>query len=74
MRYALNNPTGWAFDMSYVLYGGLFSMTGADALSRNAHVRGEVLFRLPRPLHDVEELESMLQQQHQKEVASGDAK
>lgn len=49
MRYILNNPTSWAFDMSYILYGGLFIMSGAYALSRNAHVRGDVLFRLLKP-------------------------
>ncbi len=49
MRYVLNNPTSWAFDMSYILYGGLFIMSGAYALSRNAHVRGDILFRLLRP-------------------------
>jgi TRAP-type mannitol/chloroaromatic compound transport system permease small subunit len=49
MRYVLNNPTSWAFDMSYILYGGLFAMAGAYTLSRNAHVRGDVLFRLLRP-------------------------
>ena len=35
--------------MSYILYGGLFIMSGAYALSRNAHVRGDVIFRLLRP-------------------------
>ncbi|MEZ5603877.1 MAG: TRAP transporter small permease subunit [Burkholderiaceae bacterium] len=49
MRYVLNDPTSWAFDMSYILYGGLFIMSGAYALSRNAHVRGDVVFRLLRP-------------------------
>jgi TRAP-type mannitol/chloroaromatic compound transport system permease small subunit len=49
MRYVLNNPTSWAFDMSYILYGGLFIMSGAYTLSRNAHVRGDVLFRLLPP-------------------------
>ena len=49
MRYVLNNPTSWAFDLSYIMYGGLFIMSGAYALSRNAHVRGDVLFRLLRP-------------------------
>jgi TRAP-type mannitol/chloroaromatic compound transport system permease small subunit len=46
VRYALNNPTSWAFDMSYIVYGGLFLMTGAYTLSRNGHVRGDVLYRL----------------------------
>lgn len=49
MRYVLDNPTSWAFDMSYLMYGGLFIMSGAYALSRDAHVRGDVLFRLLRP-------------------------
>ncbi len=49
VRYALRNPTSWAFDMSYILYGALFLMSGAYALSRNAHVRGDVFFRLWPP-------------------------
>lgn len=46
VRYVLNRPTAWAFDMSYILYGGLFLMSGAYALSRNAHVRADMLYRL----------------------------
>jgi TRAP-type mannitol/chloroaromatic compound transport system permease small subunit len=46
VRYALNNPTSWAFDMSYIVYGGLFLMAGPYTLSRNGHVRGDVLYRL----------------------------
>jgi TRAP-type mannitol/chloroaromatic compound transport system permease small subunit len=46
VRYVLNNPTSWAFDMSYILYGGLFIMSGAYALSRNSHVRADVFYRL----------------------------
>ena len=46
VRYVLNDPTSWAFDMSYILYGALFIMSGAYALSRNAHVRGDVFYRL----------------------------
>ena len=49
VRYVLNNPTSWAFDMSYILYGGLFLMSGAYALSRGAHVRGDVFYRLMPP-------------------------
>ncbi|TSE34339.1 TRAP transporter small permease subunit [Tepidimonas charontis] len=45
MRYGLNSPTKWAFDMSYTLYGALFMMAGAYALSRGAHVRGDFLYR-----------------------------
>ncbi|MDP2172026.1 MAG: TRAP transporter small permease subunit [Rhodocyclaceae bacterium] len=49
VRYVLNDPTSWAFDMSYILYGALFLMSGAYALSRNAHVRGDIFFRLMPP-------------------------
>lgn len=49
VRYVLNNPTSWAFDMSYIVYGGLFLMGGAYTLSRNGHVRGDVLYRLWPP-------------------------
>jgi TRAP-type mannitol/chloroaromatic compound transport system permease small subunit len=45
MRYFLNNPTNWAFDMSYMMYGALFMMSGAYAVSRNSHVRGDFIYR-----------------------------
>jgi TRAP-type mannitol/chloroaromatic compound transport system permease small subunit len=35
----------WAFDTSFILYGTLFMMAGAYTLSRNAHVRGDMLYR-----------------------------
>ncbi|MGQ0523999.1 MAG: TRAP transporter small permease subunit [Betaproteobacteria bacterium] len=49
VRYALNNPTSWAFDFSYLLYGGLFYMAGAYTLSRGGHVRCDVVYRLLKP-------------------------
>lgn len=49
VRYVLNDPTSWAFDMSFILYGGLFLMSGAYALSRGAHVRGDIFYRLMPP-------------------------
>ena len=49
MRYLFNAPTAWAFDMSYILFGTLFMMGGAYTLSRDAHVRGDFLYRLWRP-------------------------
>lgn len=49
VRYLLHDPTSWAFDMSYILYGALFLMSGAYALSRNAHVRGDIIYRLLKP-------------------------
>lgn len=48
-RYVLRSPTSWAFDASYILYGALFIMAGAYALSRNSHVRGDFLYRTWRP-------------------------
>jgi len=46
MRYVFDNPTTWAFDVSYTMYGALFMMAGAYTLSRGGHVRGDVIFRL----------------------------
>ncbi|MCX5473516.1 TRAP transporter small permease subunit [Alcaligenes sp. A-TC2] len=43
-RYVLSNPHAWAFDMMNMLYGGLFMMAGAYTLSKNGHVRGDVLY------------------------------
>jgi TRAP-type mannitol/chloroaromatic compound transport system permease small subunit len=48
-RYMFGAPTDWAFDTSYILYGTLFMMAGAYALSRNGHVRGDFLYRSWRP-------------------------
>ncbi|UIJ70864.1 TRAP transporter small permease subunit [Aurantimonas sp. HBX-1] len=49
VRYVLNNPTAWAFDVSFIMYGTLFMMGGAYTLSRGGHVRGDFLYRLWRP-------------------------
>jgi TRAP-type mannitol/chloroaromatic compound transport system permease small subunit len=49
VRYVLRDPTSWAFDISYMMYGTLFMMAGAYTLSRDGHVRGDVLFRLWKP-------------------------
>ena len=49
MRYVLNNPTSWAFDFSYLMYGGLFFMAGAYTLSRDGHVRGDFIYRMWPP-------------------------
>ena len=46
VRYVLRAPTTWAFDISYITYGALFLMAGAYTLSRNGHVRGDVIYRL----------------------------
>ena len=49
VRYVLRAPTTWAFDVSYIAYGTMFLMAGAYTLSRNGHVRGDVLYRFWRP-------------------------
>ena len=46
VRYVLNKPTVWAFDMMVQMYGALFMMAGAYALAQDTHVRGDVLYRL----------------------------
>jgi TRAP-type mannitol/chloroaromatic compound transport system permease small subunit len=49
VRYVLRAPTTWAFDIAYITYGGMFLMAGAYTLSRNGHVRGDVVYRFWRP-------------------------
>jgi len=48
-RYAFGAPTEWAFDASYMLYGALFMLAGPYALCRNAHVRGDFIYRAWSP-------------------------
>lgn len=43
-RYVLDSPHAWAFDVQIMLYGALFMMAGAYTLSKNGHVRGDVLY------------------------------
>ncbi len=49
VRYVLKSPTVWAFDVSYIMYGTLFMLGGAYTLSRDAHVRADIFYRLMRP-------------------------
>ncbi len=49
VRYLLRDPTSWAFDISYMMYGTLFMMAGAYTLSRDGHVRGDFVYRLWKP-------------------------
>lgn len=49
VRYALNDPTSWAFDFSFILYGALFLMSGAYTLSRGGHVRADIFYRRLKP-------------------------
>ncbi|MBI4290594.1 MAG: TRAP transporter small permease subunit [Betaproteobacteria bacterium] len=43
-RYVLDAPHAWAFDAMIMMYGTLFMMAGAYTLSKNGHVRGDVLY------------------------------
>ena len=46
VRYVLNAPTVWAFDMMIQMYGALLLMCGAYALAQDTHVRADVVYRL----------------------------
>ena len=48
-RYALNRPHAWVLDAQIMLYGTLFMTAGAYTLSKNGHVRGDVLYGFFRP-------------------------
>jgi TRAP-type mannitol/chloroaromatic compound transport system permease small subunit len=43
-RYALNQPNAWSFDLMIMMYGTVFMMAGAYTLSKDGHVRGDVLY------------------------------
>ncbi|HTG97596.1 MAG TPA: TRAP transporter small permease subunit [Burkholderiales bacterium] len=48
-RYALDRPHAWSFDAMIMFYGTLFMMAGAYTLSKNGHVRGDVLYGFFQP-------------------------
>ena len=48
-RYVLNTPHAWVLDAQIMLYGTLFMSAGAYTLSKNGHVRGDVLYGFFRP-------------------------
>ena len=50
VAYVFNKPTLWNFDFSLQMYGAIFMMAGAYTLATEAHVRGDVLYRLMRPV------------------------
>ncbi|CAN5431988.1 hypothetical protein BH10PSE17_BH10PSE17_23850 [soil metagenome] len=43
-RYVLNVPHDWVFDASNLMFGALFMLAGAYALSQDAHVRGDLMY------------------------------
>ncbi len=48
-RYVLNEPHAWMLDFQIMLYGTLFMTAGAYTLSKNGHVRGDVLYGFFKP-------------------------
>jgi len=48
-RYVLNKPNAWVLDAQIMLYGTLFMAAGAYTLSKNGHVRGDVLYGFFQP-------------------------
>ena len=48
-RYVMNSPHAWAFDVQIMMYGTLFMMAGAYTLSKNGHVRGDILYGFFKP-------------------------
>ena len=48
-RYVLDAPHSWSFDVMIMFYGTLFMMAGAYTLSKNGHVRGDVLYGFFQP-------------------------
>ena len=48
-RYVLSSPHAWAMDASNMMYGLVFMMAGAYTLSKNGHVRGDVLYSFFEP-------------------------
>jgi TRAP-type mannitol/chloroaromatic compound transport system permease small subunit len=48
-RYVLNVPHAWVLDVQIMLYGVLFMMAGAYTLSKEGHVRGDVLYSFFEP-------------------------
>jgi len=48
-RYVLRQPHAWVLDAQIMLYGTLFMTAGAYTLSKNGHVRGDVLYGFFQP-------------------------
>ena len=49
VRYVINAPTVWAFDMMVQMYGALFLVAGPYALAQDTHVRADVVYRFLPP-------------------------
>ncbi len=43
-RYAFKTPTIWAYDLAYMLYGGLFMLGAAFTLYNKGHIRTDIFY------------------------------
>jgi TRAP-type mannitol/chloroaromatic compound transport system permease small subunit len=43
-RYLFNAPTVWAYDVTYMLYGGIFMLGAGYTLYRKGHIRTDMLY------------------------------
>jgi TRAP-type mannitol/chloroaromatic compound transport system permease small subunit len=48
-RYFFHAPTGWAYDVTYMLYGTLYMLGAAYTLLKGAHIRTDIIYRLWSP-------------------------
>lgn len=44
-RYYFTAPTAWAYDVSRMIYGAMFVLGAAYALSKGVHIRSDFLYR-----------------------------
>ena len=44
-RYFFDAPTIWSFDVTFMLYGTIFMLGAAYALSKGVHIRSDFLYR-----------------------------
>jgi len=44
-RYLFTAPTTWAYDISRMLYGAMFMLGAAYALSKGVHIRADFIYR-----------------------------
>ena len=48
-RYFFHAPTEWAYDVTYMLYGGIFMLGAAYTLLKGGHIRTDMIYRLFSP-------------------------
>lgn len=43
-RYLFHKPTVWAYDITYMLYGGMFMLGAAYTLLKKGHIRTDIFY------------------------------